>query len=76
MKSVLVGLLKFYQVAHLPFYQNVCRFEPSCSHYAIGAIQNHGAAKGSWLAFRRVIKCHPFHSGGFDPVPPKESDPC
>lgn len=66
-------LLKFYQVAHLPFYSNVCRFSPSCSSYAIEALKTHGTVKGFWLALKRVSKCHPFHAGGFDPVPTKEN---
>lgn len=50
-----------------------CRFHPSCSSYAIEAIEVHGALKGSWLALRRVSRCHPFNPGGFDPVPPVKS---
>jgi putative membrane protein insertion efficiency factor len=48
-----------------------CRFHPSCSAYALGALETHGAARGSWLAVRRVSRCHPWHPGGFDPVPPR-----
>ena len=49
-----------------------CRFYPTCSQYAIEAVEEHGAIKGSYLATRRILKCHPFHEGGFDPVPPKK----
>ncbi|NLB63088.1 MAG: membrane protein insertion efficiency factor YidD [Fibrobacter sp.] len=72
MNRVLIALVRFYQVAHLPFYSNVCRFEPSCSNYAIEALKTHGNLKGFWLSIKRVSKCHPFHKGGFDPVPVKE----
>ncbi|MFO1492968.1 MAG: membrane protein insertion efficiency factor YidD [Kiritimatiellia bacterium] len=50
-----------------------CRFHPSCSHYAIEALQVHGFWKGSWLAFRRITRCHPGRPGGFDPVPPRRN---
>ncbi|HYU56987.1 MAG TPA: membrane protein insertion efficiency factor YidD [Actinomycetota bacterium] len=51
-----------------------CRFEPSCSEYALGALDRHGAARGSWLALRRLARCHPWHPGGFDPVPPPRAE--
>jgi putative membrane protein insertion efficiency factor len=70
MKTVLRFLLRFYQLAISPLMTPSCRFHPSCSNYALEALQVHGAAKGSWLAARRVCRCHPWHAGGHDPVPP------
>lgn len=54
------------------FSGGACRFTPTCSQYAIEAIEVHGAIKGSWLAFKRIMRCNPFFKGGFDPVPPKK----
>ncbi len=71
MNRVLVILLRGYQLLLSPMLGQRCRFYPSCSHYAIEAIQTHGAARGSWLTVRRLGKCHPLHEGGLDPVPPK-----
>lgn len=65
----LVALLKLYQYAISPLLGRSCRFDPSCSHYAVLALQRHGAIKGLWLAARRVGRCHPWHPGGYDPVP-------
>ncbi len=73
LKTILMGIIKFYQKAISPLTPPSCRFYPTCSHYGIEAIDKHGALKGSWLAVRRISKCHPFHAGGFDPVPEKES---
>lgn len=64
-------IIKLYQKAISPLMPPSCRFYPTCSHYGIEAIETHGALKGSWLAVRRISKCHPFHEGGFDPVPEK-----
>lgn len=63
------GLHRLYKVTVSPFFGNRCRFVPPCSDYALKAVEEHGALLGSSLAIRRVLKCHPFHSGGFDPVP-------
>lgn len=69
MKYVLVGLLKAYRLVISPLYGNVCRYYPSCSAYALRAVQVHGAVKGTWLAGRRLLRCHPWTPGGYDPVP-------
>ena len=66
---LLVMLVRFYQVAISPMLPPACRYYPSCSNYAIEALERHGALKGSWLAARRILRCHPFRPGGFDPVP-------
>lgn len=69
MKYVLIALLKAYRLVISPLYGNVCRYYPSCSAYALRAVQAHGAARGSWLAARRLLRCHPWAAGGYDPVP-------
>jgi putative membrane protein insertion efficiency factor len=68
-RSLLVSLIRFYQAAISPHLGRWCRFEPSCSEYARQALLRHGALKGTWLAICRVSRCHPFHPGGWDPVP-------
>ena len=76
MKWLLIRLIRFYQKSISPLHPPVCRFTPSCSAYALEAIQVHGALKGSALAVWRLLRCHPFHhQKGFvyDPVPPKKS---
>ncbi|MFF2482027.1 membrane protein insertion efficiency factor YidD [Paenibacillus sp. NPDC058071] len=60
----------FYRKAISPLKPPTCRFYPTCSAYALEALEKHGAVKGSWLAAKRIARCHPFHPGGFDPVPP------
>ena len=72
MKYLLIGFLKLYRMFISPLYGNVCRFYPSCSAYALEAVQVHGAMRGSWLAARRLARCHPWNPGGYDPVPPKD----
>ncbi|MCX7831361.1 MAG: membrane protein insertion efficiency factor YidD [Actinobacteria bacterium] len=69
MKSVLIRIIKFYQRYLSPLKGRTCRFHPTCSEYAIQAIDKHGLAKGSLLSFKRVMRCHPFNPGGYDPVP-------
>ena len=69
MKYVLIGLLKAWRLLISPLYGNVCRYYPSCSAYALRAVSVHGAVKGSWLTIRRLLRCHPWAPGGYDPVP-------
>ncbi|MCG7335956.1 membrane protein insertion efficiency factor YidD [Sporosarcina sp. ACRSM] len=71
MKKILMGFIKIYQKIISPLTPPSCRFYPTCSHYGLEALEKHGALKGSWLTIRRILKCHPFHEGGFDPVPEK-----
>jgi putative membrane protein insertion efficiency factor len=69
MKRVVLALLRGYRFAVSPWLGSHCRFFPSCSEYAIEAVQRHGALRGSWLGLRRVCRCHPWSAGGFDPLP-------
>ncbi len=73
MERVLLGLIRAYQLTLSPIVGYHCRFTPSCSRYAAEAIQVHGAARGSWLAIKRIGRCHPFCEGGLDPVPEPDS---
>lgn len=68
-RRFLVATIRFYQAAISPLLPPACRYEPSCSEYARIAIERHGAARGGWLALRRVGRCHPFGGSGWDPVP-------
>jgi uncharacterized protein len=68
MRIILISLLKFYKAAVSPWLPPSCRFVPTCSEYACEAIQRHGALRGSAMGFRRLLRCHPFHAGGYDPV--------
>jgi putative membrane protein insertion efficiency factor len=70
MKRLFLGLIRFYQRAISPYRSACCRFTPTCSAYAYQAITKYGALKGGWLAFKRLLRCHPFYKGDFfDPVP-------
>ncbi len=75
MNKLLVWILRAYQLMLSPMLGQNCRFYPSCSNYAIEAIRTHGSARGSYLAARRVCRCHPWNEGGPDPVPPKHDHP-
>jgi uncharacterized protein len=70
MKRVLLALLRAYRLLLSPLLGASCRFYPTCSTYAVEAVETHGAARGTWLAVKRILKCHPWHPGGVDPVPP------
>ena len=71
--SVLVSLVRAYQVTLSPHLGNCCRFTPSCSNYCIEALRVHGVFKGCWLTFKRLMRCRPFGPSGYDPVPPKRT---
>ncbi|WP_051883637.1 membrane protein insertion efficiency factor YidD [Salinisphaera hydrothermalis] len=74
-RRVVVGLLQapilFYRYAISPLIGPRCRFAPTCSEYALVALSRHGPIRGSWLAIRRILRCHPLNEGGYDPVPPR-----
>lgn len=69
MKYVLIALVKFYRAAISPYRHACCRYYPTCSQYALEALEKYGSFKGGWLAFRRILRCNPLHKGGYDPVP-------
>ena len=75
MRSLLIGIIKLYQYLLSPLFGQNCRFHPTCSHYAVEAINEHGVFKGGYLSMRRILKCHPFNEGGLDPVPKKQDKP-
>jgi putative membrane protein insertion efficiency factor len=72
MRWLLIKLVRGYQLLISPFLPPSCRFEPTCSHYAIEALKTHGAWRGGWLALKRLGRCQPFCAGGYDPVPSSE----
>lgn len=69
MGNTILLLIRAYQRIVAPWIGQVCRFYPSCSHYAYEAIERHGVLRGSWLGIKRIVRCHPFSPGGYDPVP-------
>lgn len=69
MKRMLMAMVRFYRVAISPLRPPCCRFYPTCSQYALEALEKYGALKGGYLSVRRVLRCNPFHKGGYDPVP-------
>jgi len=72
MKTIMIALIRGYQKFISPLPPPSCRFYPTCSQYGIEAVKTHGALKGGWLTLKRILKCHPFHPGGVDPVPDKK----
>jgi hypothetical protein len=74
MSRAVLWLIKFYQRAISPLFPPSCRFTPSCSQYSYEAIARFGLGEGSWLALKRILRCHPFHPGGHDPVPLIQED--
>ena len=74
MKRLLIILVKAYSTLLSPVLGNNCRYVPSCSSYMVEAIERFGAAKGTWMGIKRISRCHPFHEGGFDPVPGNPDD--
>lgn len=73
-QNLLIWLIRVYQFVLSPWLGRNCRFHPSCSHYAIESVQKHGVLRGLWLTICRVGRCHPWHPGGHDPVPPARAD--
>jgi putative membrane protein insertion efficiency factor len=69
MKKILMALVRFYQMAVSPWHLPCCRYYPTCSQYALEALEKYGALKGGWMALCRILRCNPFHKGGYDPVP-------
>jgi len=72
MKRILIALIKGYKLLISPLLPPACRFQPTCSEYAMEAIGRFGVLRGGWMAIARILRCHPLHPGGYDPVPPKD----
>lgn len=73
MKNLILWLINSYRLFISPLFAPSCRYHPTCSKYALEAVERFGAMRGSWLAIKRILRCHPFHPGGYDPVPPLKS---
>jgi len=73
-KKVLIELIRFYRAFISPLFPPTCRFQPTCSQYAIESVERFGIIEGTWLAVKRVLRCHPLHPGGYDPVPMTEKN--
>jgi putative membrane protein insertion efficiency factor len=71
-KRIFIFLIRIYKILISPFLPQSCRFTPTCSGYSVEAIERYGVIKGIFLGLKRILKCHPFHPGGYDPVPIKE----
>ena len=67
-RAVVIGLIRLYQIAASPF-PPTCRYHPTCSTYTLTAVRRYGVLRGCWMGARRILRCHPFHRGGYDPVP-------
>jgi len=76
MKILLIWLIRGYRMFISPLFPPSCRFQPTCSQYGIQAIERFGPIRGSWMTIRRILRCHPFHPGGYDPVPEVDSCGC
>ena len=72
MKKIFILLIRFYQKFISPLFPAKCRYYPTCSQYTLEAIQEYGAIKGTYLVIKRILRCHPFHEGGYDPVPKRK----
>ena len=68
MRKLIIAVLRFYKLVLSPFLPSACRYYPSCSEYMRQAVEKHGAARGVWMGLKRLLRCHPFHAGGLDPV--------
>ncbi|MGD1902023.1 MAG: membrane protein insertion efficiency factor YidD [Geitlerinemataceae cyanobacterium] len=68
-RTIFLAIVRFYRLAISPLFPPTCRFQPTCSQYALTAIERFGAWRGGWMAARRILRCHPFNPGGYDPVP-------
>jgi uncharacterized protein len=76
MKLLLIGFIRGYRMFISPLFPPTCRFQPTCSMYALEAVERFGAIRGAWMGIKRILRCHPFHPGGYDPVPEKHNHNC